>query len=198
VRLRAALETHLTKMGHLYDFSATSKDFKRRAGRLQTYARLLPDDFGVQMSATADIRLIEALRVEILSIEKAVMRHAKDFDRELLELLQTIPGLGPSVYSMKRMTSRASPTADTSSVTAGWLRERRQSRWSRASQKRQPVSQWMFSELNAFARRLVSRHGPRKAACMFSHKQGRSIFRIATERVPFNLEKFLVGTMRER
>ncbi len=98
MRLRAALETHLTKMGHLYDFSATSKDFKRRAGRLQTYARLLPDDFGVQMSATADIRLIEALRVEILSIEKAVMRHAKDFDRELLELLQTIPGLGSIIY----------------------------------------------------------------------------------------------------
>ena len=81
-------------MGYLYDFAATSKDFKRRAGRLDTYVRQLPDDFGVQMSAAADIRLIEALRVEILSIEKAVMRHAKDFDRELLELLQTIPGLG--------------------------------------------------------------------------------------------------------
>ena len=216
VRQRAALEAHLTGMGHLYDFKAASQDFKRRTGRLQTYARQLPDDFGVQMSAAADLRLIEALRVEILSIEKAVMRHAKGFDRELLEQLQTIPGAG-AVISMGILyeADDFSRFADSGhfisycrlvtplhesdgKVTGGGHRK-----------NGNPYLKWMFSELNAaarrhsselnaFAQRLVSRHGTRKAACMFTHKLGRAVFQIATERVPFNLEKFLGGPMKKQ
>jgi transposase len=216
VRQRAALESHLTEMGHLYDFSATSKDFKRRAGRLQAYARQLPGDFGVQMSAAADIRLIEALRVEILSIEKAVMRHAKGFDRELLELLQTIPGTGPVIslgilYEADDFSRFAdcghfisycrlvTPLHESGGKVTGEGHRKNGN----------PYLKWMFSELNAAARRhsnelsafaqlLVNRHGPRKAACMFSHKLGRAVFCIATERVPFNLEKFLGGPMKKR
>ena len=216
VRQRAALEAHLTGMGHLYDFKAASQDFKRRTGRRQAYARQLPDDLGVQMSAAADLRLIEALRVEILSIEKAVMRHAKGFDQELLEQLQTIPGAG-AVISMGILyeADDFSRFADSGhfisycrlvtplhesdgKVTGGGHRK-----------NGNPYLKWMFSELNAaarrhsselnaFAQRLVSRHGPRKAACMFTHKLGRAVFQIATERVPFNLEKFLGGPMRKR
>ena len=216
VRQRAALETHLTAMGYLYDFAATSKDFKRRAGRLDTYVRQLPDDFGVQMSAAADIRLIEALRVEILSIEKTVMRHAKDFDRELLELLQTIPGLGTIIslgilYEADDFSRFAdsghfisycrlmTPPQESGGKVVGAGHRKNGN----------PYLKWMFSELNAaarrhsselnaFAQRLVSRHGPRKAACMFSHKLGRAVFHIATEKVPFNLEKFLGGPMKKQ
>ena len=168
------------------------------------------------MSAAADLRLIEALRVEILSIEKAVMRHAKGFDQELLEQLQTIPGAG-AVISMGILyeADDFSRFADSGhfisycrlvtplhesdgKVTGGGHRK-----------NGNPYLKWMFSELNAaarrhsselnaFAQRLVSRHGPRKAACMFTHKLGRAVFQIATERVPFNLEKFLGGPMRKR
>jgi len=216
VRQRAALESHLTEMGHLYDFSATSKDFKRRSERLLTYAKRLPDDFGVQMSAAADIRLIEALRVEILSIERAVMQHAKGVDRELLELLQTIPGVGPIIalcilYEVDDFSRFADcgrfisycrlitpPQESGGKVTGAGHRK-----------NGNPYLKWIFSELNAtcrrhsdelnaFAQRLVSRHGPRKAACMLTHKLGRAVFYIATERVPFNLEKFIGGPMKKR
>jgi len=216
VRQRAALEAHLTEMGYLYDFKATSQDFKRRTGRFQAYARQLPDDFGVQMSAAADLRLIEALRVEILSIEKAVKRHAKGFDRELLDLLQTIPGAGAIIsmgilYEADDFSRFAdcghfvsycrlvTPLHESDGkVTGGGHRK-----------SGNPYLKWMFSELNAacrrhsselnaFAQRLVSRHGPRKASCMLTHKLGRAVFHIATERVPFNLEKFLGGPMKKR
>jgi len=216
VEQRAALEAHLTELGHLYNFTATSREFKRRTGRLQTYAGQLPEDFGVQMSAAADIRLIAALRVEIQSIEKAVTAHAKGFDKELLELLQTIPGLGPIIaLSILYEADDFSRFADCGHFISYCrlmtpLQESGDKVTGNGHRKcGNPYLKWMFSELNAtcrrhsdelnaFAQRLVSRHGPRKAACMFAHKLGRAVYSIATERLPFSLEKFLGGPMKKR
>ena len=216
IQTRSALEAQLTRLGHLYDFDATAREYKRRVGRQQAYADILPDNFCVQMFAAANIRLIKELRVEIGSIEKAVMRHAKYFDRELLQLLQTIPGMGPIISmgilyevddfarfadeghfaSYCRLVTPRHESGD--KVTGGGHRKCGNSHL-----------KWLFSELNAtcrahsdelrdFAQRLVNRHGPRKASCMFTHKLGRAVYRIATQRVPFNLEKFLGGAMKKR
>jgi len=215
VRERAALEAHLSMTNYMHNMTESRKELKRKKNRLENYFEKLPPDIGVKMSTQADIYMIEQYDKVIKGVETTVLAHAKKFDNELLELLQTIPGLGKIIglgilYEVDDFSRFAdckhfvsycrlvTPTHESGGKIVG----------KGNSNNGNSCLKLLFSELNAtsrshnpemnaLAQRLVKKHGRRKGTCIYCHKLGRAVYKVATERIPFNMEKFMGGPLKK-
>lgn len=215
VEERSALEAHLSMINYIHGLTGCRKELKRKTNRMENYLGKLPPDAGVKMSAQTDIYMISHYDKAIKDIEKTVLAHARKFDMELLELLQSIPGLGKiiglgilyEVDNFSRFANSRQFASYCRLVTP--VHESGGKAVGKGNRKNgSSCLKWLFSELNAtsrshnpemnhFAQRLIQKHGRRKGVCIYCHKLGRAVYKIATERIPFDMGKFMGGPAKK-
>src|ERR1700736_3279328 len=94
VRKRAELMTHLQILNSQYNLAPFPKKLSFAANRAEMDIAQRFADPSVQHSAAADLALIDALDVQIGSLELYLTRTAKVDDVQTFHRLQTIPGVG--------------------------------------------------------------------------------------------------------
>jgi transposase len=94
VRQRASLMTHLQILNSQYNLAPFAKKLSFAANRAEMDIAQRFADPSVQHSAAADLALIDALDMQIGTLELYLTRTAKVDDVQTFHRLQTIPGVG--------------------------------------------------------------------------------------------------------
>jgi transposase len=168
----------------------------------------IPEPY-VRRSVEADLGLLDPLDTTIRRLERDIEVAAQDHYAPELVLLQSTPGVGPiialtvllEIDTIKRFETRQqfcsyarliAPPLESAGKIVGVGNRKQGNAWLK----------WAFSEaavlsaqkderIEAYLKKLTSRHGTGKALGILAHKLGRAFYYMLRRGKVFNIDKFL-------
>ena len=210
-RKRAQLLSHLRTVGHQYSLSSLHRNLHHRNHRRGLAERF--HERAVKMSTEADLALIDSYTTALRRLEGFVLRQTKASNRPLLDLLQTIPGVGEItalvIFYETQPIDRFPSVHDFCSY-AGLIATRQTvAGRSRGQPTGNVYLKWACSEAahqvlrkceaaKRWKRQREQSHDKGKALKMFTHKLGRTIYHMMKKRVAFDVTTCFGANTRER
>jgi transposase len=206
VHHRAALLSHITNTNTQYNNVPINANLLRASNREGIEDRF--ESEAVRQSIIADKYLLDHYHRAILDIESTVMRHAKADDAHALNLLRSIPGIGPvlaltilyEVGDIERFPTVAnfisySRLVKCAHESAGKRSKGGHNKIGNAHLK------WAFSEAAVLLIRerdeakrlhqsLSAKYGRAKSLSIIAQKLGRLVFHVLKYRMPFDEKRF--------
>jgi transposase len=209
VRLRAELYGHVQTL-----YRQANRHLTGAATKAAAAEATLPEPFAdvaVQRNAEADLAMVGYYDTVIRDLEQHVLAATRSNRAKELNLLQTIPGIGPilaltllyEVDTIDRFTTRQQFCSYSRLVYP-----RQESAGKQAGCKGRKMGnaylKWAFSEaavyaarfyprIGAYLHRLESKYGPGKSKSLLAHKLGRAVYHMLRKGTVFDEDKFLRG-----
>ena len=213
VHHQSELLTHIQNTNTQYNlpaFTVRLNTTKNRAGIQERF-----EDPSTHKSIEADLQLLDEFHRIILDIETEVKRQAKHHDPVALQLLRTIPGIGPILalvilYEIRDINRF--PAVGNFISYARLVKCPHESAGKRTKGRNTKIGnvhlKWAFSEAavlflrgNKPAQRLqqqlISKYGKAKALSLIAQKLGRTVYFMLKRSVPFNATLFFGDNARK-
>jgi len=205
-RKHAEIQAHIQNVRYQYNMPAFEGRIDRPSNR-QGLSRLFADPM-VTASVEVDSRLLDALYEQILFIERKPGKQVPHHDPVAVQLLRTIPGIGPTlakvivyeVHDIRRFARVGNfisyaRLVKCSHESAGKKTTGRNSKIGNVHLK------WAFSEAaclflranergQTWHRKLVSKYGKAKALSIIAQKLGRVAYSVLKTRTAFDAKRF--------
>ena len=175
---------------------------------------MLPGRFNnkeISLTLQSDLNLINYLDEEIKQIERRIKEKIEIDDNQLYKLLQSYPGIGEiialtilyEIESVERF-----PTAQKFPSYCRVVKTQRESNGKRTDNKNQkignPYLKWAISqaaiyeiklspEIKKYYNGLSRKMGKKKARAVLRHRIAVAVYYTLKNKLPFNLEKFLMS-----
>jgi transposase len=206
-RKRAELLTHIHNTNSQYNLPPLPKAITSRCNR-QGVAEHFPDP-SANKSIEVDLQLLDFYDGLLRDVELYILRTARDHNPEVLDLLQTIPGVGKILALMLlyeiHQISRFPKVQDFVSYCR-LVKCPRESAGKKQGTTNKKIGnvhlKWTFSEAAVcflidnqraqhYHKRLVRKHGKGKALSILAHKLGRAVYFMLKRREAFDMDIFL-------
>ena len=205
-RKRAELLTHIHNTNSQYNLPALPKGITSKVNR-EGVAEHFPDP-SASKSIEIDLQLLDFYDGLLRNLELYILRAARDHNSEVLDLLQTIPGVGKILafvllYEIHEI-NRFARVQDFGSYCR-LVKCPRESAGKRQGSTNKKIGnvhlKWAFSEAavgllresqqtKSYHMRLESKHGKGKALSILAHKLGRAVYFMLKRREAFDIEIF--------
>ena len=209
-RKRAELLTHIQNTNSQYNLAALPKGITSKCNREGVSAHF-PDP-SVSKSIEVDIQLLDFYDGLLRDLELYILRTAKNHNPNVLDLLQTTPGVGKILalvllYEIHEI-SRFPRVQDFASYCRLVKCPRESAGKKRGSTNKKIGNvhlKWAFSEAavcllrenqqaQSYHMRLVSKHGKGKALTILAHKLGRAVYFMLKRKEAFDIDTFFSTT----
>lgn len=215
VQFRAGLYNHIhlvhSQQGIL---DLTLTDLKSKEERKTLLGKFSNKE--IKLTIQSDLNMIDHLDEEISRIEKRIKAKVKIDDNQSYELLLSYPGIGEIItliilYEIDKI--ERFPTVQKFSSYCRVVKTQRESNGKRTDNKNQkignPYLKWAFSqaavyaikyspEIKKYFENLSQRIGKKKARAVLRHRIAIAVYNTLRNKEPFNLEKFLQTTTKEK
>jgi transposase len=209
-RKRAELLTHIQNTNSQYNLAALPKGIPSKCNR-EGVAEHFPDP-SVSKSIEVDIQLLDFYDGLLRDLELYILRTAKNHNPNVLDLLQTTPGVGKILalvllYEIHEI-SRFPRVQDFVSYCR-LVKCPRESAGKKQGSTNKKIGnvhlKWAFSEAavcllrenqqaQSYHMRLVSKHGKGKALTILAHKLGRAVYFMLKRGEAFDINIFFSTT----
>ena len=192
----------------------TLTELKNKTERKEFLERFA--DEGIKYTLQVDLNLIDVLDKQIKEIEKRIKTRAENDDKTRYDLLQSYPGIGEilgltilyEIDIIERFT-----TVQKFSSYCRVVKTQRESNKKRTDNKNQkignPYLKWAFSqasvlsikyspEIKQYFGRISRTLGKKKALAVLRHRLAVAVYQTLKNKEPFNLEKFLTTSKKEK
>ena len=207
VHKRSELLSHIQNTKFQYNLPDFQKRIDRRSNRIGINEHF--EDPGVRKSIELDMALLDTYELLLKEVEQYLSEHAKENNPTDLSLLRTIPGVGKilalvilyEIHDMKRFASVQNfvsyarlikPKKESAGKTTGAANRKMGNAYLR----------WAFGEaailmlrerpeVKKYHQKLKSKHGKAKALAILTHRIGRSVYYMLTNKKVFDIDKFI-------
>lgn len=206
-RKRAELLTHIHNTNSQYNLPPLPKGITFRCNR-QGVAEHFPDP-SASKSIEVDLQLLDFYDGLLRDVELYILKTARDHNPEVLDLLQTIPGVGKILslvllYEIHEI-NRFARVQDFVSYCR-LVKCSRESAGKKQGSTNKKIGnvhlKWALSEAvvcflignqraQSYHKRLVSKHGKGKALSILAHKLGRAVYFMLKRGEVFDMDIFL-------
>ena len=209
VRHRADLLTHVQNTNSQYNLPEFGHKLNRQVHHEGVAERFT--DPAVRKGIEVDLELIDQMGRTIESMERSILRLAREHDPQALHLLRTVHGIG-KVLSLVILYEihdiRRFPTVGDFASYARLVKCAHESAGKRTGTGGVRIGnvhlKWAFSEAAvlilranpaglAYKRRLERRHGKAKARSVLAHRLGRAVYYMLTRNQAFDQARFLAS-----
>lgn len=207
MRKRAELLAHIQNTARQYNLPDTLGCISKARQRTDLLERF--HDPAVKMSIKANLDIINAHDSVIAELERAIVKSAKHHDPTSFALLKTIPGVGKIIaldllYEICHISRF--PTVQKFSSYCRLVKCVKESNGKKYSSSGKKIGnahlRWAFGQAaqlfymrnkrgKKLMNKLTARFGKGKALSVLSHKLGRAVYYILTNRKGFDMDKFL-------
>jgi transposase len=207
VHKRSELLSHIQNTKFQHNLSDFQKRIDRRSNRIGINEHF--EDPGVRKSIELDMALLDTYELLLKEVQQYLSEHAKENNPTDLSLLRTIPGVGKilalvilyEIHDMKRFASVQNfvsyarlikPKKESAGKTTGAANRKMGNAYLR----------WAFGEaailmlrerpeVKKYHQKLKSKHGKAKALAILTHRIGRSVYYMLTNKKVFDIDKFI-------
>ena len=209
VRFRADLLAHVANTNSQANLSAMALGGRRRAAAPQVFERL--QDPMTRRSVELDLAIIQFMDNQIADIERELLVKAKEHQPRTLDILQTVPGIGPILamtllyeihdldrfprvqdfVSYARLVACAHESGGKRSGTGGRKIGNAFLKWAFSEAA---VSQLRIDAgIRNYRNRLVKKHGKGKSLSILAHRIGRTVYHMLKRGETFDRARFLAA-----
>lgn len=210
VRFRADLLVHVANTNSQANLSALALGGRRRAAANQVIERL--HDPMTRRSVELDVHIIQFLDKQIAVLERELWLQAKLQQPRTLDLLQTVPGIGPilaltilyEIHDLERFP-RVQDFVSYSRLVACAHESGGKKHGTGGRKIGNAFLKWAFSEaavsmlridagIRVYRNRLAKKHGKGKSLSILAHRIGRTVYHMLKRGETFDRSRFLAVT----
>lgn len=207
VHKRSELLSHIQNTKFQHNLPDFQKRIDRKNNRIGINEHF--EDPGVRKSIELDMALLDTYELLLKEVELYLSEHAKENNLTDLSLLRTIPGVGKilalvilyEIHDVNRFASVQNfvsyarlikPKKESAGKTTGAANRKMGNAYLR----------WAFGEaailmlrerpeVKKYHQKLKSKHGKAKALAILTHRIGRSVYYMLTNKKVFDIDKFI-------